>query len=72
MLRQHAGVFAALFAVITLLFTSGSHALAEETTPASPIVVTPQIHTVSPTTVSLGGIIDVTIDGLAQRLFKTR
>ena len=72
MLRQHAGIFVMLFAVITLPFTSGSYALAEETTPASPTVVAPQIHTVSPTTVSLGSIIDVTIEGLAQKVIQDK
>ena len=72
MVRQYMGIFAILFAVITLLFTSGSRVLAEETVPPSLTVVAPQIRTVSPTTVSLGGIIDVTIEGLAQKVAQDK
>lgn len=72
MIRQRAGILAVLFTAITLPFIPGSHALSQELPPASPPVVAPQILTVSPSAVRLGGIIDVTIEGLAQKVAQDK
>jgi hypothetical protein len=49
-----------------------SHVLAEEVPQNLPAVLPPQLRAVSPDEVHLGGIIEVMIDGLAQKVTQDR
>ncbi len=71
MIRQHACILT-MFFVVLMIGAPVSQPLAEEMSFSPPTVVVSQIVTVSPGEVSLGGVIEVTIEGLAQKVSQDK
>lgn len=72
MIVQHACILTMLLAVITTPLTPDFSALAEGAAPSLPTLVAPSISRVSPSEVSRGGIITVTIEGLGQKVAQDK
>ena len=72
MIRQHICILIMLFAVVTIAITPDSHAFVEGMTPSLHTVVAQEILTVLPSEVSLGDIIEVTIEGLEQKVAQDK
>lgn len=71
MIRQYAYILTVFF-VVLMIGMPESQALSEEMSFSPPTVVGSQIVTVSPGEVSLGSVIEVTIEGLAQKMAQDK